>query len=62
MTAAMQYAGLACLLALTAATSSFAQARTGAELDDGSSYYCAPKSPDDQKVYCEGWRLIRKDW
>jgi hypothetical protein len=61
MTAAMRYAGLASFLALSAATSSFAQPGTG-ELDNGSSYYCAPKNPDDQKVYCEGWRLIRKGW
>ena len=62
MTAAMRYAGLASLLALSAATSSFAQSRTEAELDSGSSYYCAPKNPDEQKVYCEDWRLLRKDW
>jgi hypothetical protein len=29
------------------------------------AYYCAPikaDSSDDQKVYCEGWRVIRKGW
>ncbi len=61
MTAAMRYAGLASLLALSAASSSFAQSQTGAELDN-SSYYCAPKNPHEQKVYCEDWRLIGKDW
>ena len=30
-----------------------------------SAYYCAPikaDSSDDQKAYCEGWRVIRKGW
>jgi hypothetical protein len=29
------------------------------------THYCAPiaaDSSDDQKVYCEGWRVIRKGW
>jgi hypothetical protein len=63
MTAAMRYAGLASLLALTAATSSFAQSR--AINNDDPFRYCVPTtidSSDEQKVYCEGWRAFRKGW
>ena len=64
MMAAMQYAGLVGLLALTAVTPSFAQTRTA--LPDGHpSHYCLPTtvgSAEEQKVYCEGWRAFRKDW
>lgn len=52
------------LLALTAATPSFAQTRT--EMDKGyPSHYCLPTTVDsseEQKVYCEGWRAFRKGW
>jgi hypothetical protein len=64
MTSAMQCAGLASLLALTAATPSFAQIRTAME-NGYPSHYCLPTtvdSSDEQKVYCEGWRAIRKGW
>ena len=60
----MQYAGLVGLLALTAATPSFAQSRT-AMPDGHPSHYCLPTtvgSAEEQKVYCEGWRAFRKDW
>ena len=54
---------LATLLALTAATPSFAQSRT---VPDGHpSHYCLPTtvdSADEQKIYCEGWRAFRKGW
>jgi hypothetical protein len=64
MMAAMQYAGLVGLLALTVATPSFAQTRT-AMPDGHPSHYCLPTtvgSAEEQKVYCEGWRAFRKDW
>jgi hypothetical protein len=63
MTAAMRYAGLVSLLALSAATSSFAQGRP-IHADD-PFLYCLPTtvdSSDEQKVYCEGWRAFRKGW
>ena len=63
MTSAMQCAGLASLLALTAATPSFAQSR--AINNDDPIRYCVPttvESSDEQKVYCEGWRAFRKGW
>jgi hypothetical protein len=63
MTAAMRYAGLASLLALSAATSSFAQSR--AIHSDDPFRYCLPTtvdSSDEPKVYCEGWRAFRKGW
>jgi hypothetical protein len=63
MTAAMRYAGLVSLLALSAATSSFAQSR--AIHGDDPFRYCLPTtvdSSDEQKVYCEGWRAFRKGW
>ena len=64
MMAAMQYAGLASLLVLTAAGPSFAQSRT--TMPDGHpSHYCLPTtvdSSDEQRVYCEGWRTFRKVW
>ena len=52
MMAAMQYAGLVGLLALTAATPSFAQSRT-AMPDGHPSHYCLPTtvgSAEEQKV------------
>ena len=62
--AAMQYAGLVGLLALMAATPSFAQGRT--TMPDGHpSHYCLPTtvdSADEHQVYCEGWRAFRKGW
>jgi hypothetical protein len=63
MTAAMRYAGLASLLALSVTTSSFAQSR--AIHGDDPFRYCLPTtvdSSDEQKVYCEGWRTFRKGW
>jgi hypothetical protein len=67
MTTATQRAGLVTLLALTAATTAFlAQTRAAAATDHGyPAYYCAPikaDSSDDQKAYCDGWRVIRKGW
>jgi hypothetical protein len=68
-TAAMQYAvtvGVAGVLALTGATPSFGQIRTGTEGGNGYTFqYCVPPkedSSDAQRVYCEGWRVIRKGW
>ena len=66
MTTATQRAGLVTLLALTAATAFLAQTRAAAATDHGyPAYYCAPinaDSSDDPKLYCEGWRVIRKGW
>ena len=66
MTTATQRAGLATVLALTATTAFLAQTRVAAATDHGyPAYYCAPikaDSSDDQKAYCEGWRVIRKGW
>ena len=62
--AAMQYAGLVSLLALTAAIPSWAQTRT-AMPDGHPSHYCRPTtvgSAEEHKVCCEGWRAFRKDW
>ncbi|MGA7490045.1 MAG: hypothetical protein WBW74_24240 [Xanthobacteraceae bacterium] len=59
-------AGLASVLALTGATSSSAQVRAGAEAETGyAASYCTPPnahSSDEQRVYCEGWRAVRKGW
>ena len=66
MTTATQRAGLLTLLALAATTAFLAQTSAAAATDHGyPAYYCAPikaDSSDDQKVYCEGWRVIRKGW
>ena len=66
MTTATQRAGLVSLLALTATTAFLAQTSAAAATDHGyPAYYCAPikaDNSDDQKVYCEGWRVIRKGW
>jgi hypothetical protein len=66
MTTATQHAGLVSLLALTATTAFLAQTSAAAATDHGyPAYYCAPikaDNSDDQKVYCEGWRVIRKGW
>jgi hypothetical protein len=66
MTTATQRAGLLTLLALTATTAFLAQTRAAAATDHGyPAYYCAPikaDSSDDQKAYCDGWRVIRKGW
>ena len=57
-TIATRYAmtvGLAGVLALTTASYSFAQIRTGAEGRTTVSQYCAPpdeESPDARKLYC----------
>ncbi len=66
-TIAMQYAvtiGLTAVLALTTAIPSSAQMRAGR--DDGyTAQYCVSPQEDGadaQKVYCEGWRAIRKNW
>jgi hypothetical protein len=59
-------AGLLGLLALTGMPRSFAQVRTGADVETGySSSYCVPPSGgslEEQRVYCEGWRAVRKGW
>ena len=66
MTTATLRAGLVTLLALTATTAFPARTRAAAATDHGyPTHYCAPiaaDSSDDQKVYCEGWRVIRKGW
>ncbi len=66
MTTATQRAGLVTLLALTATTALWAQTTAAAATDHGyPAYYCAPikaDSSDDQKAYCDGWRVIRKGW
>ena len=58
--------GLATALALTGATSSPAQTRTGAYAgDDNASRYCMSPNVDDAeelKLYCEGWRAVRRGW
>jgi hypothetical protein len=57
-TIATRYAmtvGLAGVLALTTASYSFAQIRTGAEVRTTVSQYCAPadeQSPDARRFYC----------
>jgi hypothetical protein len=59
-------AGLLGLLAMSGAPSSFAQVRTGAETETGyRSSYCVPptgENLEEQRVYCEGWRAVRKGW
>jgi hypothetical protein len=63
MTTATLRAGLVTLLALTATTAFLA--RTRATEHGYPAYYCAPikaDNSDDQNVYCEGWRVIRKGW
>jgi hypothetical protein len=66
MTTAKQRVGLLTLLALIATTAFLAQPSAAAATDHGyPAYYCVPinaDSSDDQKVYCEGWRVIRKGW
>jgi len=66
MTTATLRAGLVTLLALTATTAFLARTRAAAATEHGyPTYYCAPikaDNSDDQKVYCEGWRVIRKGW
>ena len=66
MTTATLRAGLVTLLALTATTALLARTKAAAATDHGyPTHYCAPiaaDSSDDQKVYCEGWRVIRKGW
>ena len=66
MTTATQRAGLVTLLALTATIAFLAQTTAAGATDHGyPAYYCAPikaDSSDDQKAYCDGWRVIRKGW
>jgi hypothetical protein len=50
---------------LAGASSSVAQVQTAMDADNGyPPRYCAPSgvSSDQQDVYCEGWRIIRKGW
>ena len=49
-------AGLIGLLALVAASGSFAQVRTGAPAGNELAQYCAPQdeSPDAHRFYCRG--------
>jgi len=59
-TAAMQYVvtiALTGALGLMAATSSFTQARTGAEGGSFLSQYCAPpeNGADVHRFYCRNW-------
>jgi hypothetical protein len=58
--------GLAAVLALTGATTSPAQTRTGAYAgNDNASRYCMSPNVDDAeelKLYCEGWRAVRRGW
>jgi hypothetical protein len=58
--------GLLGLLTLTGMPCSFAQVRTGAEIETGyRSSYCVPpsgESLEEQRIYCEGWRAVRKGW
>ena len=66
MTRATQYAGLATLLVLAAASPSFAQTRPGTAVDSGyPPYHCIPlkvDTVDELMNYCEGWRGIRRGW
>jgi hypothetical protein len=66
MTTATQRAGLVTLLALTATTTLLTRTTAAAATEHGyPAHYCVPitaDSSDDQKVYCEGWRVIRKGW
>jgi hypothetical protein len=51
--------GFAGVLALTAATCSFAQNRMGAGDGRQMSQYCVPEdSPEAHKLYCRNWQLI----
>ena len=59
-------AGLVGLLAVSRVPSSFAQVQTAAEMETGyRSSYCVPpsgESLEEQRIYCEGWRAVRKGW
>jgi hypothetical protein len=57
-------AGLLGPLALSGASSSFAQVRTETETGYRSSYCVPPsgESSQQQQVFCEGWRAVRKGW
>jgi uncharacterized membrane protein len=58
-------AGLAGMLTLAAAASP-AQNRMEAHSESGyGAGYCVPPSTEtaeEQRVYCEGWRAVRKSW
>ena len=58
--------GLATVLALTGATPLSAQTPRGADAgNDNASRYCMSPYVDDAeelKLYCEGWRAVRKGW
>jgi hypothetical protein len=58
--------GLALVLALTGAIPSSAQIRRGADASsDNPSRYCMSPNVDDAdevKLYCEGWRAVRRGW
>jgi hypothetical protein len=65
MTTATQRAGLVTLHALTATTLLTRTTAAAATEHGYPAHYCVPitaDSSDDQKVYCEGWRVIRKGW
>jgi hypothetical protein len=58
--------GLATVLALTGATSLPAQTRTGVYAGSDNAFrYCMSPNVDDAeelKLYCEGWRAVRRGW
>ena len=64
MTTATLRAGLVTVLALTATTTLLTRTTAAAATEHGyPAHYCVPiaaDNSDDQKVYCEGWRVIRK--
>jgi hypothetical protein len=66
MTTATPRAGLVTVLALTATTTLLTRTTAAAATEHGyPAHYCVPiaaDNSDDQKVYCEGWRVIRKGW
>jgi len=66
MTTATLRAGLVTLLALTVTTTLWAPTGAAVSTEHGyPAHYCVPiatDSSDDQKVYCDGWRVIRKGW
>jgi hypothetical protein len=64
MMAAMQYAGLVGLLALTSRPprSPKPERRCLTAIPLTTVSRTTVGSAEEQKVYCEGWRAFRKDW
>jgi hypothetical protein len=58
--------GLATVLALTGATPLATQTRRGTDAsNDNASRYCMSPNVDDAeelRLYCEGWRAVRRGW